>query len=53
MVDEVDWSGVSERRRKVAPLTAETFVERLSLLSLRVKDIRALRTAMQKSQQKS
>jgi len=52
-VDDVDSSGVSKSQPKVLPLNAETFVERLRLLSIRASDIRALRAAMQKSQQKS
>jgi hypothetical protein len=51
-MDDVDWSGVAKDSRPVPPLTAETFVQRLRLLSARVSDIRVLRAAMQ-SQKKS
>ncbi len=47
-----DWTGVRKERREVAPLTAETFVERLKRLSARANDVRRLRAAMQESQRK-
>jgi hypothetical protein len=50
-MDDVDWSGCANVKRRVAPLTAETFVERLQLLSARVQDLRTLRSAMKKSQE--
>lgn len=43
---DVDWSGVGKETQRVLPLTAETFVQRLNLLSARVRDIRKLRSAM-------
>lgn len=52
VVDDVDWTGVAQRQRKVEPLSSENFVERLRLLSARAKDLRKLRSAMPASQQK-
>lgn len=51
MMREVDWTGVAVAPLTVAPLTAETFVERLRLLSIRARDIQLLRQAMAQSRE--
>jgi len=51
-VNDVDWTGVDKSSPKVAPLTAETFVARLKLLSTRARDIQILRQAVEKNSEK-
>lgn len=41
-----DWTGIRKQSEKALPLNAETFVERLRLLSVRARDLRTLREAM-------
>jgi len=48
-VNDVDWTGVDKRPAQVAPLTAETFVARLKLLSTRAHDIQLLRQTVEQS----
>jgi AmiR/NasT family two-component response regulator len=51
-VSQDDWTSVESQKRIVKPLTAETFVQRLELLSARAQDIQKLRAAMQLAKEK-
>lgn len=44
--NKTDWTGVAPDDSPIAPLTPETFVERLNRLSDRVNALRAMRQAM-------
>lgn len=49
---KVDWTGVSPVDEPIAPLTEETFVSRLALLSTRARDIQVLRDALRQQLEK-
>lgn len=51
-VNDVDWTGVGTSQHRVAPLCAQTFVERLRLLSVRARDLQLLRQAVAHSHEK-
>lgn len=45
--NNIDWTGVAPDRSLIAPLTAETFAQRLQLLTDRANSIDRLRQAFQ------
>lgn len=51
-MNDVVWTGVGASHHKVAPLCAQTFVERLRLLSVRARDLQLLRQAVTQSHEK-
>ena len=47
---DIDWTGVQPDQSPIAPLNADTFVERLRLLSERANSLLILRNALSQQQ---